>query len=979
MPGDSLSGITLLPYCTDPLQYLCEHISTRYQEQLPDLSKVIILMPEGEARQRFNHLLLKRSPTGAVLGPRIMTLHHLVQEYTSAEHTCINLHARELLLVEALREHSQLYGKSNPWLLAENLLQLFDELNRQQQHLPDNFDAFTSILEKAYGFNSTASEQLSPLLNHEAELVYTLWQAWQEQLANEGLRDPGDDYCHRLANLNLPNDVQHCYMLGYSRLIPAEATWFSKTAQTGKASLLIQGHTGGSETDYHPDGHVCSMLNSLVDVSLNSPTNDDIYSQTLDTIFTSDEAAIAERAESFVKKVSKSPLKNRIQILSANNPEQQAIGIELQVRLWLSENVGQIGIISQDRRLARRLRALFERSGIQLQDQSGWALSTTSAAAVLERWLECIEQDFEQLPLLDLLKSPLLIDEQNRETHLRLIYRFEQDIILHENISSSLKRYSRQLDIRRKRLPELWTLEMAEALHGLFKKLEHAASPLLSIMGKKNLQPMTFINALQESMQRLGMLDAFSGDAAGQRILTELEGMAQSLDGRKLVMHWGELRSWLGRTLERYNFCPQTMQSRVQLLDINNSALSQFDGLIIAAADQEHLPGRNEPSAFFNDSVKQALSLEVSTDKQRQKFYYFRCLLESSPRLLLSYHHEQNGETIAPSPWLAAIQNFHQLAWGDKLEAESLNKILIAGYTGFNHSVPLDANEPVQARPRTACPTQLLPGSISASSYQQLIDCPYQFFSARCLNLKASEEIRTALEKSDYGQRIHLCLQVFHSQVDDYPAPFSQVLNEENRQAAEQHLDKISQAIFARDLEDNFQHRGWLRRWQQTIPLYIDWQINREHSWRFSQAEHEGSTKLSKHELKGRLDRLDQAIDNEHYAIIDYKTGYTPKQADVDTGEAVQLPFYALLLGEHIQRVEYLLVDKEVKSKATLEGGALDELREQQQQRLTDIIEALHNGQELPAWGDDKTCGYCDMQGLCRRDAWQDIELEASK
>lgn len=973
MSGQAIAGITLLPYSTDTLQHICEHLCSYYQDRLPDLSRIMILMPDGEARHRFNRLLLMQSPDGVVLGPRLMSLPELVQQHSPADIACINLHARELLLVEALREHKQLYGKSNPWLLAENLLQLFDELNRQQCHLPKNYDSFKKTLEQAYGFDNNARERLAPLLNHEAELVYTLWNAWREQLTAEGLRDPHDDYCRRLANLNLPDDIEHCYILGYSRLLPAEAAWFIRTAQTGRTSLTIQGQTGNNNSDYHPDAVISSLLGSLQDVTINKLTEANPFSQTINTVFTQTGEAIAARAQTYAATLTKSPLHERVEILGAKSPEQQALGIELQVRLWLAENVGQIGIVCQDRRLARRLRALFERSGIQLQDQSGWALSTTSAAAVLERWLECIEQDFDHLPLLDLLKSPLLIDEPGREAHLKAVYRFEQDIVLHENIASGLQRYRRQLDLRHKRLPEIWTQEMTTALHGLFDQLEHAASPLLAIMGKQNLQPMTFIKALQESLQRLNLHEAFSSDAAGQRILNELDGMAQALNGRKLVMHWAELRGWLGRTLERYNFCPQAMQSRVQLLDINNSALSRFDALIIAAADQEHLPGRSEPSAFFNDAVKQALGLEVSTDKHRQQFYHFRCLLEAAPRLLLTYHHEQNGESIAPSPWLAAIQNFHQLAWGDRLDAMTLNQYLAAGYTGFNCSLPLETNKPVPAQPRVACPAQLLPTSLSASGYQQLIDCPYQFFAARCLNLKSSDEIRTELEKSDYGQRIHLCLQVFHDQLEGYPAPFGQAVNEHNRQLAEQHLDDISQVIFSRDLEDNFQHRGWLRRWQQTIPLYIEWQIKRESEWHFSQAEHEGSVELSTYSIKGRLDRLDQSLDNKNYAIIDYKTGYTPTPAEVNNGEAVQLPFYALLLGEHIQRVEYLLVDKEVKTKAMLEGEWLDELREQQQVRLTSIIEALHNGHELPAWGDEKTCGYCDMQGLCRRDAWQEL------
>ena len=136
MPNQSITGITLLPYCIDPLQYLCEHLCSQYKDRLPDLSRIVVLMPEGEARHRFNRLLLAQSPAGALLGPRLMSLHEFVQQHTPTDTACINLHARELLLVEALREHKQLYGKSNPWLLAENLLRLFDELNRQQCPLP---------------------------------------------------------------------------------------------------------------------------------------------------------------------------------------------------------------------------------------------------------------------------------------------------------------------------------------------------------------------------------------------------------------------------------------------------------------------------------------------------------------------------------------------------------------------------------------------------------------------------------------------------------------------------------------------------------------------------------------------------------------------------------------------------------------------------------------------------------------------------
>ena len=106
-----------------------------------------------------------------------------------------------------------------------------------------------------------------------------------------------------------------------------------------------------------------------------------------------------------------------------------------------------VAIVTEDRRLARRVRAMLEASGIQLDDPAGWALSTTSAAAIVERWLETVEEDFACGPMLDVLKSPFY-EWRTRDQHLALVLRLEQDIILHENIARGLDRYRRHLDLR---------------------------------------------------------------------------------------------------------------------------------------------------------------------------------------------------------------------------------------------------------------------------------------------------------------------------------------------------------------------------------------------------------------------------------------------------------------------------------------------------------------------------------------------------
>jgi ATP-dependent helicase/nuclease subunit B len=71
-------------------------------------------------------------------------------------------------------------------------------------------------------------------------------------------------------------------------------------------------------------------------------------------------------------------------------------------------------------------------------------------------------------------------------------------------------------------------------------------------------------------------------------------------------------------------------------------------------------------------------------------------------------------------------------------------------------------------------------------------------------------------------------------------------------------------------------------------------------------------------------------------------------------------------------RVEYLQVDGKVRSAACLEGEELVTLTNAVKQRLIDVLAAIEAGASLPAWGDAGTCRWCEMDGLCRQQAWLD-------
>ena len=108
--------------------------------------------------------------------------------------------------------------------------------------------------------------------------------------------------------------------------------------------------------------------------------------------------------------------------------------------------------------------------------------------------------------------------------------------------------------------------------------------------------------------------------------------------------------------------------------------------------------------------------------------------------------------------------------------------------------------------------------------------------------------------------------------------------------------------------------------------------------------------------------------------IIDYKTGRTAHQDDVDSGENVQLSTYSLL-DKDASEVSYLSVDssnQKVESKSSLSGDNLQTNRDENKQRIKTLFKQMNDKKPLHAWGDINVCNYCNFSGLCRRTTWSE-------
>jgi ATP-dependent helicase/nuclease subunit B len=923
---DSSSRLLIAPYSLDPLDVLAERIIQDHKASLPDLSRVHILLPNLEVTPRFRRLLLEKAAnTGyqALLGPTIHTLRNFSQHYGNIDSELIDNHSRELLLFNEIKKHPDLFKQANPWTLVNELVSIFDELTLNNRSVPKNIERFIQQLAKAYGLNNHSSA-----LSQEAYLVHTLWHAWHAELDDEKYIEQNAAYLIALANSidAIPEDIS-IYLAGFSSLYSSEQTFIQKLISKMDATIVIQGEylCDNDQVQCHPGVLTTKLIEGLkVDPDQLNTTTDE-YTDFINNTFTQNNNLLSVRADEYAQRFPTSNISTRLNIFAANNAEQEAQAIDVQIRQWLLDGHKEIAIITENRRLGRRLRALLERANIPLMDAAGWALSTTSAAATLERWLQANEEDFSYRPLMDLLKSNYILPDWDRDKLLSAVYHLEQDIIHHENVPSGLSRYRKHIIERAKRLNTLDS-DYTNSLLELIDTLESASQAFQKLLKGEKARPNLYIDVVLESLRLIGLESSLNEDDAGIRILHELELMRESKLAESTTMTWVEFRTWLGRTMERFNFRQAVNGSQVTLLSLQQSQLSRADALIIASTEREFMPGSGTCSPFFNNAVRSELGLRTSIDNYNEAFYHFRRLLECGNQILITYRKEENGEDIVPCPWVEHLQAFHLLAYGISLQNKNLELLYKHPDTTVIRSDNAPLPQPITC-PSPSVDHTLLPNKFSASSYQQLLDCPYQFFAARSLGLSPPETIREALEKADYGEHVHRCLEAFHGGVNGLPGPIKGKLTQQ-RDKAIKLLETISHTVFAKDLEDNFQHRGWLKKWLVIIPQYIEWQIQQEEVWSPSRVEIRISDKQIDETctITGRLDRIDNSTSGD-LSIIDYKTGQVPNTESVRHGESVQLPYYSLF-DEKTTQVQYLALDgNDFGSKSVIKGDELDELR----------------------------------------------------
>ena len=902
----------------------------------------------------------------ALLPPTTTTLTTWAGRFAGKEKRCLSAIGREILLLDLLNDFPAWRNRYSVWPLIDSLLTLFDELTLHQCRLPEDPAGF---IRQIAGSSGMDFDELSPF-GSEAHLVHALWRAWRERLAKNNLQDRThrilDGLTRSLEELSADTQI---YITGFADFTRAEIEWLKTLRAKHRLVLLLQGRY--EDRNDSPENPVAHLLREMHASPL-AAAPQDAYTAFLDRAFAPRAGTLLKRAHEQKAESPSSPARGRLVIHEAGDSESEARAIDLQVRRWRLQGLHDIGIVTNDRKLARRVRALLERANVELQDAAGWALSTTSAATALARWLECIEQHFAHEPLLDLLKSPFLNLGFGRAELDRLVPAFEQTVVRARNVASGLENYRFSLDRAADDLQMLFGPDIPAGLKQMLNRLENAATLLLDLIHVRSRPALDFLEALQKSFENLGLSASFENDAAGRELLAMLEDMKAAAAHGGMRLTWAEFHPWLKRHMEQRRFHPPMKGSGIELMGFAESRLYRCDALIIAGAVREHMPGKISVPPYFNDNVRAELGLPALARRYAQLFHDFRRLLDAAPRVMISLHREQEGERLMPSPWVERLRAFHETAYHAPLNDPELEWLVQRPEAVIaNREAPLAIPA---AQPAARLPASLQPSPVTATDHQRLLDCPYQYFCSSGLGLRPEKDVREEIEKMDFGTHVHRILQAFHAGVPKLPGPWQKPLNDDTLPEAEALLRNISQEVFAGDLRRHFFTRGWLYRWEACIPAYLAWEMKHSSRWQIQATEwkqqrdyQEDNTHIT---ITGRIDRLDRDADG--YCIIDYKTGAVSSRDLLLQGEEIQLPFYALLLDEeNIAQALYLSIqDGKVTEKSALDPATLAILRTAVRGRLLLLKRLLDEETPLPAWGDTETCRLCDMEGLCRREMW---------
>ena len=569
--------------------------------------------------------------------------------------------------------------------------------------------------------------------------------------------------------------------------------------------------------------------------------------------------------------------------LDPADQQEEALAIALILREALESPNAQAALVTPDRTLAARVAAELARFGITTDDSAGEALSETPPGAFLRLIAQAVAQDLAPVPLLGLLKHPLAALGLPPAACRRLARRLERKLLRGPAPPPGLEGL-------RARLAQTTD----ETLAPFIGRLESCLAPLTALTRHSTLPPAQAMSALIQAAERCAGTDTTPGPTR-LWALEEGEALAQHLTA--LLEALPTLPPQPTRTLPTlldatlYNATVRTRRAlrgrpghehpRIAILGLLEARLQSFDVLVLGSLAEAVWPPAADPGPWMSRPMRRAAGLASPESAIGQMAHDFAMLACAAPRVILSCPRRRDGAPTVPARWLVRLEAFlkgHGAALARSPAADWARQL----------DQPENQPTPV-APPRPTPPVAARPRTLSVTEIETWLRDPYAIHARHILGLRPLDDLDQAVENADYGSIVHDAIAAW---VPALPETWP-------HDAAARLRAEMDRALDARPIRPAL--AAW---WRPRLARIADWVAIAEQARRIAAPrairgiEANGTWTLEApagpFTLRGRADRIETLPDGR-LALLDYKTGIVPTNADVVAGRAPQLPLEAAM------------------------------------------------------------------------------------
>jgi ATP-dependent helicase/nuclease subunit B len=578
-------------------------------------------------------------------------------------------------------------------------------------------------------------------------------------------------------------------------------------------------------------------------------------------------------------------------MIEAANAEEEALAIAVAMREALDEPKKTVALVTPDRALARRVKAALARWDVAVDDSGGDALADTAAGLFARLAAQVALGGLEPVPLLALLKHPLLRLGQPQGRHDQAVSALERAVLRGPrpkagsgNLAHALETFRANRDKMHRSDPRHFIRDNElDAAAALIAQLAQALGPLETLKAGAHW----LATLAQRHREVIVLLSAEDKDTAafanhdGTALADALDQVVDSKVAEQIAVERKDYAELFYAVLgDRMVRRPESRDLRARIYGLLEARLQHVDRVVLGSLNEGSWPPETRTDPWLSRPMRRKLGLDPPERRIGLSAHDFAQALGAGEVILA------RAAKVAGSPTVTSrfVQRIAALA-GPRWDA-----VVKRGELYLHYARALDAPAVVAfaKRPEPSPPLEVRPAKLSVTDIENWLRDPYTIYAKHVLKLVAFDAVDTPPGVADRGNAIH-------DAIGEFTAKFTGALPAD----AEQQLVAFGEKSFAPFNDFPEAQAFWWPRFCRIAHWFVGFERERRPTLAAIYSEISGALPIplgpTIFTLTARADRIERRADGS-YAIVDYKTGQPPTEPQVRTGLSPQLTLEGAIL-----------------------------------------------------------------------------------